>query len=70
VVIVQEGCKRSGYAGEIAAQIMDELFDELDNPVKRVAALNIVAPYSPPLEDAFFPHAANIIKTVKQLLNR
>jgi pyruvate/2-oxoglutarate/acetoin dehydrogenase E1 component len=70
VVIVQEGCKRSGYAGEIAAQIMEELFDELDAPVMRVAALNVVAPYSPPLEDAFFPHAADITKAVKQLLNR
>jgi pyruvate/2-oxoglutarate/acetoin dehydrogenase E1 component len=70
VVIAQEGCKRSGYAGEIAAQIMEELFDELDAPVTRVAALNVVAPYSPPLEDVFFPHAGDIAKAVKQLLNR
>lgn len=70
VVIVQEGCRRSGYAGEIAAQIGEELFDELDAPVMRVTALNVVPPFSPPLEDAFFPHAADITRAVKQLLNR
>jgi pyruvate/2-oxoglutarate/acetoin dehydrogenase E1 component len=70
VVIAQESCRRSGYAGEISAQIMEELFDELDAPVTRVAALNVVPPFSPPLEDAFLPHAADIVRTVKQLLNR
>jgi pyruvate/2-oxoglutarate/acetoin dehydrogenase E1 component len=70
VVIVQEGCKRSGYAGEISAQIMEELFDELDAPVIRVAALNVVTPFSLPLEDAFLPKAADITRAVKQLLNR
>jgi pyruvate/2-oxoglutarate/acetoin dehydrogenase E1 component len=70
VVIAQDGCKRSGYAGEISAQIMEELFGELDAPVLRVAAPNVVAPFSPPLEDAFIPHAADIVIAVKKLLNR
>jgi pyruvate/2-oxoglutarate/acetoin dehydrogenase E1 component len=70
VVVVQEGCKRSGYAGEIAAQIGEELFDELDAPVVRVAARNIVPPFSPPLEDAFFPHAADIVAAVRKVVGR
>jgi pyruvate/2-oxoglutarate/acetoin dehydrogenase E1 component len=70
VVIIQEGPKRSGYAGEISAQIMEELFDELEAPVMRVAALNIVPPFSPPLEDGYFPHAGDIVIAVKKLLNR
>jgi pyruvate/2-oxoglutarate/acetoin dehydrogenase E1 component len=70
VVIAQEGCKRSGYASEISAQIVEELFDELDSPVVRVAALNVVPPFSPPLEDAFFPHANDIVIAVKKMLNR
>jgi pyruvate/2-oxoglutarate/acetoin dehydrogenase E1 component len=70
VVVVQEGCRRSGYAGEIAAQIVEGLFDELDAPVARVAARNVVPPFSPPLEDAFFPHVADIVRAVKRLLNR
>jgi acetoin:2,6-dichlorophenolindophenol oxidoreductase subunit beta len=69
VVIVQEGYKRSGYAGEIAAQIMAELFDELDSPVERVAGLNTVAPFSPPLEDAFFPNASDIVQAVKKAVS-
>ena len=69
VVLVQEGYKRSGYAGEIAAQIMEELFDELDSPVERVAGLNTVAPFSPPLEDAFFPNASDIVQAVKKIVN-
>lgn len=69
VVVVQEGVKRSGFAGEISAQIMEELFDELDSPVERVAGLNIVAPFSPSLEDAFFPNANDIVKAVKKVVN-
>jgi len=69
VVVVQEGVKRSGFAGEISAQIMEELFDELDSPVERVAALNIVPPFSPTLEDAFFPHTDDIVKAVKKVVN-
>jgi pyruvate/2-oxoglutarate/acetoin dehydrogenase E1 component len=70
VVIVQEGCKRSGYAGEISAQIMEELFDELDAPVMRVAALNVVPPFSPPLEDASLPQVADIVAAVKKVVGR
>ena len=47
VVVVQEAVKRGGYAGEIATQIMENAFDELDAPVKRVAGLNVVLPFSP-----------------------
>jgi pyruvate dehydrogenase E1 component beta subunit len=69
VVVVQEGVKRSGFAGEISAQIMEELFDELDAPVERVAALNTVAPFSPTLEDVFFPQVDDIVKAVKKVVN-
>ncbi|SNT09713.1 pyruvate dehydrogenase E1 component beta subunit [Anaerovirgula multivorans] len=69
VVVVQEGYKRSGFAGEIATQIMEELFDELDSPVERVAGLNVVPPFSPPLEDAFFPNSNDIVKAVKKVVN-
>ena len=70
VLIVQEGCRRSGYAGELSAQIQEELFDELDSPVGRVAAMNVVPPFSPPLEDAFFPHAQDTVRAVHAQLNR
>lgn len=56
VIIVCEEVKRGSYAGEISAQIAEELLDELDAPVERVCGLNIVSPFSPVLEDQNFPH--------------
>jgi pyruvate/2-oxoglutarate/acetoin dehydrogenase E1 component len=70
VVIVQEAPKRGGYAGEIAAQIMENSFDELDAPVKRIAALNVVPPFSPVLEDAMYPNPKDIVAGVKELLGK
>jgi len=70
VLVVSEEVKRGSYAGEISAQIMEGLFDELDSPVERVCGLNTVSPFSPPLEDANFPHKEDIIKAVKKILNR
>ncbi len=70
VVIVHEGVKRSGFGGELSAQITEELFDELDSPIERVAALNVVPPFAPTLEDEFFPNAKDIVKAVKKVLNK
>ena len=70
VVIVSEEVKRGSYAGEISAQIAEELFDELDAPVERVCGLNIVPPFSPTLEDENFPHPDTIVKAVKSVLNK
>lgn len=69
VVIVEEGVRRGGVGAELAAEITEELFDELDSPVGRVAGLNVVSPFSPPLEDAVFPHAADIAAGVRKTLN-
>lgn len=70
VIIVEESVKRGGFGGEISAQIMEELFDELDSPVERVSGLNIVSPFSPPLEDANFPQVEDIVEAVKRVLNK
>ena len=70
VIIVSEEVKRGSYAGEISAQIAEELFDELDAPVERVCGLNIVSPFSPVLEDKNFPHPEDIVAAVKRVLNK
>ena len=70
VIIVSEEVKRGSYAGELSAQIAEELFDELDAPVERVCGLNIVPPFSPTLEDENFPHPDTIVKAVKRVLNK
>lgn len=69
VVVVSEEVKRGSYAGEISAQISEELFDELDAPVERVCGLNITSPFSPVLEDLNFPHAEQIAEAVRKTLN-
>jgi pyruvate dehydrogenase E1 component beta subunit len=67
VMIVEEGVRRGGIGAEISAEITEELFDELDAPIIRVAAANVVIPFSPPLEDAIFPHVDDIVKAAKKL---
>jgi acetoin:2,6-dichlorophenolindophenol oxidoreductase subunit beta len=70
VVITEECVKRGGYAAEISAQISENLFGELNRPVERIGALNITPPFSPPLEDAFFPHPKDIIAAVRKLFDK
>jgi len=70
VVIVSEEVKRGSYAGEISAQISEDLFDELDAPVERVCGLNICSPFSPILEDRNFPNPEDIRNAVKRVLNK
>ena len=51
VVIVHESTERTGYGAEIAAQIADKLFDELDAPIVRVCGANIPVPNATLPED-------------------
>ena len=67
VLIVHEACERSGYGAEIAAQIVDKLFDELDAPILRVCGENIPVPNAtlPEVESA--PTVAKIVAAAKKL---
>lgn len=69
VLIVSEEVRRGSYAGEIAAQVSEELFDELDAPVGRACGLNITSPFSPVLEDENFPHPKDIVAAVRKIMN-
>jgi 2-oxoisovalerate dehydrogenase E1 component len=67
VIVAYEDTRSWGYGAEIAARIADELFDELDAPVRRVAATDTFCAYHPSLEDAILPQTADIVRTVKEL---
>ena len=63
-VIVHEACLSGGFGAELAARIQEELFDELDAPVKRVGAKDVPIPFSPPMEDFVLPSAADVLAAV------
>jgi 2-oxoisovalerate dehydrogenase E1 component len=57
-----------GYGAEIAARIADQLFDQLDAPVRRVAAKDVFVAYQPILEDAILPQAEDLLRAMKELV--
>jgi 2-oxoisovalerate dehydrogenase E1 component len=68
VIVAYEDTRSWGYGAEIAARIADELFDDLDAPVRRVAATDTFCAYQPALEDAILPQTADIVRASKELL--
>jgi len=69
VIVAYEDMLSWGYGAEIAARIADQLFEELDAPVKRLAAMDTFCAYQPKLEDVILPQVRHITAAVKQLLD-
>jgi len=67
-LVVHEDTLSFGYGAEIAARIASDLFDSLDAPVRRVAALDTWVGYAPDLEDAILPQASGIQQAAEELL--
>jgi 2-oxoisovalerate dehydrogenase E1 component len=67
VIVAHEDMLSWGYGAEIAARIADELFDELDAPVKRVAAMDTFVAYQPILEDAILPQPEDLYRAIRGL---
>ncbi len=68
VVIADEGHRRGGAAGDLAAVIIDKGFDYLNAPIKRVTALDVPIPFSPPLEGFVLPDEAKIKSAVEEII--
>jgi 2-oxoisovalerate dehydrogenase E1 component len=66
-IVAYEDMRSWGYGAEIAARIADELFEELDAPVRRVAAADTFCAYNPVLEDAILPQSEDIARAVRDL---
>ena len=60
-LVVYEDAKSWGYGAEIAARIADQLFEHLDGPVRRVAALDTFVAYAPELEDEILPQVDDVV---------
>jgi pyruvate/2-oxoglutarate/acetoin dehydrogenase E1 component len=67
-VIVEEAWKTGGFAAEVSAQIMENVFDVLDWPVQRVCGAEVPAPYAKHMEDASLPQVEDIVGAVEAQL--
>ncbi len=68
LLIADECFAPYGIGAEIAAQIADRGFDDLDAPVRRVNGLHTPTPYSPPLEAAVVPKLDDLMQELRKLL--
>jgi 2-oxoisovalerate dehydrogenase E1 component len=66
-IVAHEDVLTSGFGGEIAARIADELFEYLDGPVRRVAALDTPCGYHPILEDRTLPQVPDVREAILAL---
>jgi len=66
-VVLHEDTHTGGFGGEIAATIAEEAFEDLDAPVKRIAAPDTPVPFSPALEKAFIPQVEDVVAGVREL---
>ena len=67
VIVAHEDQLTCGFGAEIAARISEELFEYLDAPVKRVAALDCPVAYAPVLEEQILPGPSDVLKAIKAL---
>jgi 2-oxoisovalerate dehydrogenase E1 component len=67
VIVAHEDMLSWGYGAEIASRIADELFDDLDAPVRRIGAMDTFVAYQPKLEDAILPQPETILKAIVEL---
>jgi len=67
ILVAYEDSLSWGYGAEIAARVADELFNQLDAPVRRVAAADTFVAYQPILEDAILPQANDLFRAMKEL---
>ena len=67
VILLHEDTRTGGLAGEIAAIINEEAFDDLDGPIVRITSLDTPVPFSPPLEHFFLPKVEDVVREARKL---
>src|SRR5262245_9632181 len=67
VIVAHEDQLTGGFGAELAARIADGLFEHLDAPVRRVAALDTPVAYCPDLEEVILPQSADVLKAIRDI---
>ena len=66
-LVLHEDTRTGGFGAEIAATIGEEAFEDLDGPVRRIAAPDTPVPFSPALEAAFIPQVEDVVAGLREL---
>jgi 2-oxoisovalerate dehydrogenase E1 component beta subunit len=67
VILFHEDTRTGGMAGELAALIAEQAFEDLEGPIVRPTAPDTPVPFSPPLEESFLPSAEKLVAAVRRL---
>ena len=67
VMLLHEDTRTGGMAGELAAIVAEEAFDDLDGPIVRITAPDTPVPYAGSLEDAFIPQVDDVVRAARTL---
>ena len=70
VIVIDEGYERYGATAEIASTISSGAFYDLEAPVKRMGAMHVPIPFSPPLEDVTVPTDKTVFKSAMALCGK
>jgi acetoin:2,6-dichlorophenolindophenol oxidoreductase subunit beta len=70
VIVLDEGYGRYGVTSEIAAVIAEGAFYDLDAPVKRMGAMHVPIPFSPPLEDVTVPTEDTVFAAASKMCGK
>jgi pyruvate dehydrogenase E1 component beta subunit len=68
-IIVDEGWKSGSISAEIAARLAENLFFELDAPIRRICSREVPIPYAAHMEEAALPRTADIVEVARQLVH-
>jgi pyruvate dehydrogenase E1 component beta subunit len=69
-IVLDEGYGRYGVTGELAAVIAEGAFYSLEAPVKRMGAMHVPIPFSPPLEDVTVPTEQSVFETARAMCTK
>jgi acetoin:2,6-dichlorophenolindophenol oxidoreductase subunit beta len=69
-IVIDEGYGRYGVTGELASIIQEQAFYDLDGPVRRMGAMHVPIPFSPPLEDVTVPSEKQVFELARTMCNR